>query len=107
MSSKPEDLANIDLDKVVIQAAPKPRGIVGERIWGPYKIHAGTSVSDKYSGGPFGFGKYALLQIKSSTLLQKIDFSKIQAAGHGRCCGGGNLFDKIANYKCHFSVTCY
>lgn len=34
----------------------KVRGVVGERVWGPYRTHKGIPMSEKYSGGPRGLG---------------------------------------------------
>ena len=40
-----------------IQEPKKEKGVVGERIWGPYKVHSGIPYSEKYSGGPHGLGE--------------------------------------------------
>jgi len=50
-------LSEISLDDVIVQEPKKVRGTVGERLWGPYRTHSGTTVSDRYSGGPWGLGK--------------------------------------------------
>lgn len=61
--SKPEDNIELAADgRPIIQEPKKPRGVPGERLWGPYKTHSGTSVSDRYSGGPYGVGKLLFLR---------------------------------------------
>ena len=51
----------------IVQEPKKTKGVVGERLWGPYRTHSGTSMSEKYSGGPWGLGN----------LVKIIIFSKV------------------------------
>lgn len=40
-----------------IQEPKKTQGVVGEKVWGPYKVHSGIPNSDRYAGGPHGLGE--------------------------------------------------
>ena len=54
-SSEPD--ASITSEPVYVQEPQKARGTVGEKIWGPYKTHAGSDITSKYAGGPWGLGR--------------------------------------------------
>lgn len=56
------------LGDIIIQEPPKVPGVVGERLWGPYRTHSGIPNSEKSSGGPWGLGTSAHNQ-SSNTLI--------------------------------------
>lgn len=57
MAGENESTSNApDSETMYIQEPMKTRGVVGEKIWGPYKTHGGSDLSAKYSGGPRGLG---------------------------------------------------
>lgn len=69
-------------ESVYIQEPMKTRGVVGEKLWGPYKTHKGSDISAKYSGGPRGLGYTIVFHSLVNMHVQSHTFGGMKNAGN-------------------------
>lgn len=112
MATKNEKPDDIELPEFIMEPK-KEQGVVGDRIWGPYRVHSGIPNSEKYSGGPHGLGDpddQFLRRVESTILIPNMIKKKANATW---CQVVNEQFFKCAeqygmwrmSYKCRAEAT--